>query len=184
MRAFVPLKIEVENPDRYIAHLSKDGTIYTYGFSMKGIHEGFSSLSEARGCVDMDDEFLFATHNDPNAYLIESAVISFDYARHRKIAALDGKFFEPIIISIEHDKTKGSWIFKTVSDTNANQSMIFDVSGGTERVKISWNENICNAELVINTWHLDKQLDKGTEHLLNCILFLHQANLSKERISE
>ncbi|MBI1270796.1 hypothetical protein GC174_10220 [bacterium] len=180
MLAFVPLKLEVENPDRYIAHLSKDGTIYTYGFSMKGIHEGFSSLSEARGCVDMDDEFLFATHNDPTAYLIESAVVSFDYARHRKIAALEGKFFEPTTISMEHDKTKGRWIFKAESDTNANQSMIFNVSGGTERVKISWNDILCNAERVITTWHLDKRLDNGTEHLLNCILYLHQANLSRD----
>lgn len=177
---FVPLKIVAESPDRYIAHLSKDGTIYTYGFSMAGIHEGFSSLSEARGCIDMDDEFLFATHNDPNAYLIESAVVSLDYARHRKIAFLDGRFFEPTIICMEHDKTKENWIFKASSDTNADQPMIFTVSGDIEKVKISWNGTICNAELVINTWHLDKQLDKGTEHLLHCILYLHQANLSRE----
>ena len=180
---FVPHKIEAMSPDKYVVHLAKDDSIYTYDFIMAGKHEGFSTSLEMRSCIKADREFLFATNNDPNAYLIENAVVSFDYARYRKIEALDSNFFEPKMISMDHDKTNESWIFKAVSDSSSDQSMDYTVRGSKEKAMISWGDTSCNADLVINTWHLDKQLDKGTIHLLNCILYLHQANLSKDAYS-
>mgnify|MGYP007106201629 FL=1 len=80
---------------------------------------------------------------------------------------------------MEHDKDTNTWIFKAVSDSSADQSIIYTVKGSIEKGMISWGDTSCNADLVINTWQLDKQLDKGTNHLLNCMLYLHQANLSK-----
>lgn len=177
---FVPHKIIVETPDRYVVHLAKDGSTYKYAFTLSGSHDGSSAPQEARSCTDMDKEFLFATHKDPSAYLIGSAVLCFDDARYRKIPALTGGSFEPSEITVEEDRASGNWISTVVSHIDFAEPMKFTVIGNSEKVEIVWSNKSCNAELVINRWQLDKQLDEGTDSLIYCILYLHQANLSRE----